>query len=64
MQELLTKLTNEIVSLRSDLVLLTFDIQQIRKQLDKIELQTNQPQESIGIAPNTLPPDWLPPEVM
>jgi hypothetical protein len=43
--------------------LINHDMIEIRKQLDRIEMSAfQQPQESIGIAPGTPPPDFIPPE--
>jgi hypothetical protein len=58
-------LREELVKMQQSLVLLQFDVEQIRKQLESMENNitvANQP--SIGIAPNTPPVDFLPPEVM
>ena len=65
MQELLEEIRAELVLLRTDILLINHDITKIREQLDKIEngLRARR-QESIGIAPNTPPPDFLPPELM
>jgi tetrahydromethanopterin S-methyltransferase subunit B len=56
-------LKGEITMVRAELILINHDLTQLREQMDKVEsivehLQQNpQQQESIGIAPNTLPPD-------
>ena len=55
-------LKGEITMVRAELMLITHDLTQLREQMDKVEriaeyLQQNpQQEESIGIAPNTLPP--------
>jgi hypothetical protein len=55
----------DLVALRADITLINHDIIEIRKQLDRIEMSAGQnPQESIGLAPGTPPPDFLPPELM
>jgi len=52
----------DIIALRTDITLINHDMIQIREQLDRIENNINQqPQESIGIAPNTPGPDFIPP---
>jgi hypothetical protein len=59
----LEEIKEELLAIRSDIVLLSFDVEQIRKQLDKLEQVTKyQNSEPIGIAPNTPPIDFLPPE--
>ena len=54
----------ELVLLRSDMTLINHDLIQIREQLDRMEQIPQQPQESIGIAPNTPPPTFIPPEFL
>ena len=62
---LFDEIREDLVLLRTDLTLVNHDLIEIRKQLDRIEMSAGQqPQESIGIAPNTPPPDFLPPEIM
>ena len=63
LQELFDSLKNDLTAIRAELTLINHDVLKIREQLDQQHHQ-NQPQESIGIAPNTLPPDFLPPELM
>lgn len=59
---LFDELRKDIATVRLDIALLSYDIAQIKQQLDK---QTKvEPQESMGIIPNTPPPDFLPPEKM
>lgn len=60
--ELLEELRTELMTLRSDITLLNYDITEIRKQLDRIEMVavSSQPRESIGIDPNTPPPTFRP----
>ena len=57
-------LRSDIAALKLDVMLISHDVAKIREQLDKLEREPKQPQESIGIAPNTPPPDFLPPELM
>jgi hypothetical protein len=69
LRELFDEIKGELIMVRNDLLLVNHDLSQLRTQIDKIEnivehLQQQPPQESIGIAPNTLPPDFLPPEMM
>ena len=59
LRDLIEELRADIAGLKLDVTLLSHDITKIREQLDKKQ----QPQESIGIVP-TLPPDFLPPELM
>ena len=63
LRELFDEIKSEIMLVRTDITLLSHDLMQIREQLDRIENNANrQSQESIGIAPGTPPPDWIPPE--
>jgi hypothetical protein len=62
LQVLFDDLKSELMLLRSDMTLINHDLIQIREQLDRIESSRQQPQESIGIAPGTPPPDFIPPE--
>ena len=63
LRELFDEIKSEIMLVRTDITLLNHDLMQIREQLDRIENTANrQPQESIGIAPGTPPPDFIPPE--
>ena len=65
LRELFDEIKSEIMFVRTDITLLNHDLMQIREQLDRIENNANrQPQESIGIAPGTPPPDWIPPEYL
>ena len=55
-------LKGEITMVRAELMLITHDLTQLRSQMDKVEsiveyLQQTPTQQSIGLAPNTLPPD-------
>jgi hypothetical protein len=60
---LFDEIRNDITLMRADIALINYDVIKIREQLDRIENNANrQPQESIGIAPGTPPPDWIPPE--
>lgn len=54
----------DLVTLRADITLINHDMLEIRKQLDRIEMLSMPQPESIGIAPNTPPPDFIPPEMM
>jgi hypothetical protein len=53
----------DIASLKLDVMLISHDVAKIREELEQTQ-RTQQPQESIGIAPGTPPPDFLPPELM
>ena len=65
LRELFDEIKSELMLLRTDLTLINHDLTQIREQLDRIERNAHaQNQESIGIAPNTPPPDFIPPEMM
>lgn len=55
-------LRKDIAAVRLDIALLSYDVSKLKEQLDKQIY--SQPQESIGIAPNTPPPNFLPPEKM
>lgn len=57
-------LREELVKVQNSIVLIQFDIEQIRTQLDSLGQSQTVEQSSIGIAPNTPPPDFLPPELM
>ena len=61
LREVFDDLRADIASLKLDITLLSHDVTKIREQLDR--QARSQPQEQIGIVP-TLPPDFLPPEVM
>jgi len=62
---LFDQIREDLVLLRADITLINHDMIQIREQLDRIEISAGQqPQESIGLVPNTPPPDFLPPELM
>ena len=62
---LFDQIREDLVLLRADITLINHDMLQIREQLDRIEMSApQQQQESIGIAPNTPPPNFLPPEMM
>jgi len=64
MEELIKELKNEIMLLRTDILLISYDVSKLREQLDRLEGAYSQPQESIGIAPNTPPPDFITEELM
>jgi len=65
LRELFDGIKSELMLLRSDMTLINHDLIQIREQLDRIEMSIpQQSQESIGIAPNTPPPDFIPPEYL
>ena len=59
-KKLLEEIKSELVSIRTDITLLSFDITQIRKQLEENKLG---PKETVGIVP-VPPPDFYPPEIM
>jgi len=54
----------DLMMVRADVTLINHDLLEIRKQLDRIEMLSMPQQESIGIAPNTPPPNFIPPEMM
>ena len=59
---LFDELRKDVATVRLDIALLSYDIAQIKERLDK---QTKvDPEDSMGIIPNTPPPDFLPPERM
>ena len=67
LRELFDELKGELTLIRAELLLMTHDITQLRNQMDKVEHiaeyleQTSQAsQESIGIAPNTPGPNFVP----
>ena len=65
LRELFDEIKTELMLLRADITLINHDITKVREQLDRIERNVHaQNQESIGIAPNTPPPDFLPMESM
>ena len=65
LRELFDEIKSELMLLRTDITLLNHDLMQIREQLDRIENNANrQSQESIGIAPGTPPPTFIPPEYL
>jgi hypothetical protein len=60
---LFDQIREDLILLRADITLINHDMIEIRKQLDRIEMSAfQQPQESVGIAPGTPPPDFIPPE--
>ena len=62
---LFDEIKSEISLLKAELTLISYDTTKLREQLDRIENNANrQPQESIGIAPNTPPPTFIPPEYL
>jgi hypothetical protein len=62
---LFDEIKSELVLLRADITLINHDVSKVREQLDRIErISVAQTQESIGMAPGTPPPDFLPPEIM
>jgi hypothetical protein len=62
LRELFDDIKSDITLVRNELLLLGYDITKIREQLDRIEQSSTPQQESIGIAPNTPGPDFMPPE--
>ena len=64
LRELFDGIKSELMLLRTDVTLINYDLTQIREQLDRIENSRQQSQESIGIAPNTPPPTFIPPEYL
>ena len=65
LKTLFDDIKSDITMVRNELLLLGYDITKIREQLDRIEVSIpQQSQESIGIAPNTPGPDFIPPEYL
>jgi hypothetical protein len=64
LRELFDGIKSELMLLRTDVTLINYDLTQIREQLDRIENSRQQSQESIGIAPGTPPPTFIPPEYL
>ena len=63
-EQLLEEIRSDLMSLRTDLMLINHDITAIRTQLDRLESMSVPEQESIGFAPNTPPPTFIPPEYL
>jgi len=64
LRELFDEIKADISLLKAEITLISYDTTKLREQLDRIERNRQQPQDSIGIAPGTPPPDFLPPEMM
>jgi hypothetical protein len=71
LRELFNELKGELTLVRAELLLMTHDITQLRNQMDKVEHIAEYLQEmsqisheSIGIAPNTPGPNFVPIEKM
>ena len=64
LRELFDGIKGELMLLRTDMTLINHDLIQIREQLDRIENSRQQSGESIGIAPGTPPPTFIPPEYL
>ena len=63
--ESIEELKTEVAVLRAELMLVGYDTQQIREQIDMLRQELRHMlNEPIGIAPNTLPPDFIPMETM
>ena len=60
LRALFDEIKSELVLLRADITLINHDILKAREQLDRIEQNSQLPQESIGLAPGTPPPDFVP----
>jgi chaperonin cofactor prefoldin len=62
---LFDEIKSEISLLKAELTLISYDTTKLREQLDRIEQQIpKQTEENIGIAPNTPPPTFIPPEYL
>jgi hypothetical protein len=64
LRELFDEIKGELMLLRTDMTLVNHDLIQIREQLDRIENDRQPSEESIGIAPGTPPPTFMPPEYL
>ena len=64
LRELFDGIKGELMLLWTDMTLINHDLIQIREQLDRIENSRQQSGESIGIAPGTPPPTFIPPEYL
>ena len=64
LRELFDGIKGELMLLRTDVTLINYDLTQIREQLDRIENSKQQSEESIGFAPGTPPPTFIPPEYL
>jgi hypothetical protein len=53
----------DIAELKLDIILISHDLTKVREELEQ-KKWVQEPQESIGLAPSTPPPDFLPPEMM
>jgi len=62
--DLMLSIKHELIAIRTDLTLINHDVIKINERIDTLTTLAMQPQESIGIAPNTPHPSYLPPEVM
>lgn len=63
--ESIEELKTEVAVLRAELMLVGYDTQQIREQLTLLRRELHHMMaEPVGIAPNTPPLDFLPPETM
>ena len=58
--EMLADIKDEILKTQTALTFLQYDMNQLRKQVEDIDSAL--PRESVGIIPNTPPPNWIPPE--
>jgi hypothetical protein len=61
---LFDEIKGELLLLRNEVTLISHDVSRLREQIDRIEISLQQPQESIGIAPGTPGPDFIPPEYL
>lgn len=64
LRELFDGIKGELMLLRTDMTLINHDLIQIREQLDRIENSRQQSEKSMGIAPGTPPPTFIPPEYL
>ena len=59
LRELFDELRTDLASLKLDVMLISYDVTKLREELEKLGQIRQQPQESIGLAPNTPPPEEM-----